>query len=352
MEYKHGGDIYRNPVEYDFSVNINPLGMPPGSIQAAHEGIVLSGRYPDYMGEKLCGALSEYFGLPRETIILGNGAAELIYALCHTLGVKVGLVIAPTFSEYAHALAAAGSRVAYHVLCEKNAFALDETVLDCIDEEIGLVFLCNPNNPTGKLTDRTLLGKIADRCEKKGIYFCIDESFLPFVPNQATYTMTGSGELMSYDRLIVLRSFTKIYGMAGLRLGCALSGNSRLLREMRRHMQPWNTSVPAQMAGYAALKDTEFTERTRELIAAEREYLVGELMQGLADKLYEGAANYILFKGRAGLYDMLFRQGIMIRRCGDFEGLSDAYYRIGVRSHSENQVLVKRWRQMLVETER
>lgn len=349
MEYKHGGDIYRNSAEYDFSVNINPLGMPLGSIQAAHEGIVLSGRYPDYMGEKLCGALAEYFALPQQTIILGNGAAELIYALCHALSVKVGLVIAPTFSEYARALTAAGSRVAYHMLCEKNAFALDEAVLDCIDQEIGLVFLCNPNNPTGKLTDRGLLGEIADRCEKKGVFLCIDESFLPFVPNHDAYTMTGSGELMSHDRLIVLRSFTKIYGMAGLRLGCALSGNSRLLGEMRRHMQPWNTSVPAQMAGYAALKDMEFAERTRELIAAERGYLVRELTRGLADKLYEGAANYILFRSGAGLYDRLLKQGIMIRRCGDFEGLSDVYYRIGVRSRSENQMLVKRWRQMLDE---
>lgn len=347
MDYNHGGDIYRNPVEYDFSVSINPLGMPLRSIRAAHEGVVLSGRYPDYMGEKLCMALAEYFGLPRETIILGNGAAELIYALCHAVGARAGLVMAPTFGEYERALAAAGSLVAYHELQEQNDFVLDESVLDCIDGDVGLVFLCNPNNPTGKLAEKCVLRKIADKCEKRGIYLCVDESFLPFVTNQADYTMAGSVDISSYERLIVLRSFTKIYGMAGLRLGCALSGNGRLLGEMRRHMQPWNTSIPAQMAGCAALKDREFADRTRELIAAERQYLMGEMRQQLVDRLYDSQANYILFKSGAWLYDMLLEQGIMIRRCGDFKGLSDEYYRIGVRSHSENRVLVKRWRQIL-----
>lgn len=344
MNYSHGGDVYTNIVEYDFSVNINPMGMPRESIRAAHEGVVLSGRYPDYMGARLCRGLSVHFGIPRDCIILGNGAAELIYAVCNAVKAEKGMVMAPSFSEYESALHAAGSSVSYWMLSEDDDFDLSEAFVDYIDGSFGIVFLCNPNNPTGRLIDRKLLMRIADRCEEKKVYLCVDESFLPFVSDEEKYTMMGS--LAEYNRLIVLRSFTKIYGMPGLRLGCALSYNSKLLGSIRAKMQPWNTSVPAQMAGYEALKDKEFVEKTRELIADERRYLVHELSQGLADKIYEGAANYIMFKADAGLYGRLMSQGVMIRNCADFKGLTEEYYRIGVRSHSENKELVRRWREV------
>ncbi len=348
MKYVHGGDIYRCPVEYDFSVNINPLGMPLKSIQAAHEGIVLSGRYPDYRGEKLCRAIARHRAVPEKCIILGNGGAELIYALCHAVRPGRVLAPAPSFHEYAAAVEAVGGKMHYHILRETENFDLDEGILDAITPDTDLFFLCNPNNPTGRMVDKELMHRMIARCGKLGVILCVDESFLPFVGDAAERTilsyMDERQEQETCCKLVVIRSFTKIYGMPGLRLGYLTCNDDALLCAIRKNMQPWNTSVPAQLAGLAALEDEEFFAKTHDMLCAERAYLEQELQRGLVDKLYPGCANYIFFRAGMQLFDMLMEQGIMIRDCSNFVGLSKGYYRIGIRSHSENQMLIRRWR--------
>ena len=344
MSYTHGGDIYRNIVEYDFSVNINPLGMPLGSIRAAHEAILLAGRYPDYKGEKLCRAIAGYKNVDVDNIILGNGAAELIYTLCYAVKPRRALLAVPTFSEYEKALKAVECEIDSYYLRETEEFELGEEFVDCITEDIDIIFLCNPNNPTGRLIKPDIMMRILNKCARHNVYLCVDECFLPFVTDENRYTLTG--EIAGNKQLIVLRAFTKIYAMAGLRLGYALTSNKELLSCMRSKLQPWNTSAVAQMAGVEALKDREFLDKTRELIEMERNYLMYELSQGMVDRLYAGEANFIMFKADENLYDKLMEQGIMIRSCADFEGLNENYYRIGVRSHSENQELIRRWRRM------
>ena len=346
MKYVHGGDIYRCPVEYDFSVNINPLGMPLKSIQAAHEGIVLSGRYPDYRGEKLCRAIARHRAVPEKSIILGNGGAELIYALCHAVHPKRVLAPAPTFQEYAAAVEAVGGRMQYHVLRETENFDLDEGLLEAITPDTDLLFLCNPNNPTGRMVEKELMHSIIARCGKLGVILCVDESFLPFAEDAAERTVLSymNEEQEACCKLVVIRSFTKIYGMPGLRLGYLVCNDDALLCAIRENMQPWNTSVPAQMAGLAALEDEEFLAKTHDMMRAERAYLEQELQRGLVDKLYPGCANYIFFRAGGQLFDILMEQGIMIRDCSNFVGLSKGYFRIGIRSHSENQMLIRRWR--------
>lgn len=346
MEYIHGGDIYRNPVEYDFSVNINPLGMPLKSIQAAHEGIVLSGRYPDYSGERLCQEISRQRGVSEKQMILGNGAAELIYALCHAVRPRHALAPAPTFQEYAVAVEVIGGRMEYHVLRETENFDLDEKILDAITEDTDILFLCNPNNPTGRLVNSELMKKIFVRCGEMNVIVCVDESFLPFAEDVAERTALSymDGEQEMSCKLVVIRSFTKIYGMPGLRLGYLVCNDDALLCEIRKNLQPWNTSVPAQMAGLAALADEEFLAKTHDMMRAERAYLELEMQQGLVDKLYPGCANFIFFRAEETLMDMLMERGIMIRDCSNFAGLSKGYFRIGIRSHSENQMLIRRWR--------
>ncbi|MGN0152578.1 MAG: pyridoxal phosphate-dependent aminotransferase [Wujia sp.] len=345
MEYIHGGDIYRYPVEYDFSVNINPLGMPLGSISAAHEGIVLSGRYPDYSGEKLCRAIAGHENIPSWSIVLGNGAAELIYALCHAVRPVTALTVAPTFQEYASAVCAAGGEMRYCYLHEADDFSVTEELLDSVTEDIDILFLCNPNNPTGMLAEPDLMQRLIRRCAACDTLLCIDESFLPFVEDAEKHTAM---KYLSEDKgcLVVLRSFTKIYGMPGLRLGYMAFGDMELRERVRSNIQPWNTSVPAQMAGIEALKDIEFLEKTRDMLHAERNYLETAMRGHLTKKMYPGCANFILFCADDGLGEDLLEQGIMIRDCSGFEGLSQGYYRIGIRSHSENQMLIRQWNQI------
>lgn len=343
MEYLHGGDIYRNMAEYDFSVNINPLGMPLGSIQAAHEGVVLAGRYPDYKCEMLCQAISSFHSIIPEYVLAGNGVAELIYILCYAVNPRKALTIAPTFQEYERAVNAAGGEMDYFYLKEENHFDLQQDFVTELFGKMGdldMIFLCNPNNPTGRVIRKDMLLKVLQACQDRDVYICLDESFLPFLENEENYSMIDY--LENYDKLIILRSFTKIYGMPGLRLGYALSSNIKLLENMREKCQPWSVSTPAQLAGISALKDVDFLEKTKQMIRGEREYLVRDLMPIIGEKYYDSYANYILFKGGVDLKDRLLEERVLIRDCSNFKGLGQGYYRVAVRSASENKELVRR----------
>lgn len=328
--YTHGGDVYRNPIEYDFSINVNPLGMPLASIQAAHEGVVLTGRYPDYKAEQLCHAIAKAKQIPADRIIPGNGAAELLYALGQTIPGKA-LTLAPTFTGYAEAVAAGGGELTY---------ASDEQeLLAKLDDSIRLVFLCNPNNPTGTLLTREQILRVLAKAEAMQAYVCVDECFLPFLEEEASHSMLPY--LTKHTRLLVLRAFTKIYCMAGLRLGYLACGDTELQSRIRAKLQPWNTSIPAQLAGIAALSDTEYLAKTRENLQAERAYLVPRLRELVAE-VYDGYGNFLLFRDEPDLKERMLEVGVLIRACGDFEGLDDTYFRIGIRSHSENQEFIRR----------
>lgn len=328
--YTHGGDVYRNPIEYDFSINVNPLGMPLASIQAAHEGIVLTGRYPDYRAEQLCRAIAKAQNIPADRIIPGNGAAELLYALGQTIPGKA-LAIAPTFTGYAEAVAAGGGEMCYA--------GNEQELIEKLDDSIRLVFLCNPNNPTGTLFTREQILRVLAKAEAMQAYVCVDECFLPFLEEEALYSMLPY--LAKHPRLLVLRAFTKIYCMAGLRLGYLACGDTELQSRIRAKLQPWNTSIPAQMAGIAALSDTEYLAKTRENLQAERAYLVPRLRELVAE-VYDGYGNFLLFRDEPDLKERMLDVGVLIRACGDFEGLDDTYFRIGIRSHSENQEFIRR----------
>lgn len=345
MKNKHGGDIYRNQVTYDFSVNINPLGMPGGSLKAAQEGILCSCRYPDDRGEALCYAIAEAEGIKPDAVILGNGAAELIYALCYALKPKSGMVMAPSFLEYEAAITASGGAAVYWNLYEKEDFRLKEDILTAIDTDIELLFLCNPNNPTGNITDPSLLIAIAEKCEETETCFCVDECFLPFLETEGAHTMKH--QLKRFPHMVVLRAFTKIYGMPGLRLGYAMTADEKLRDCIRHCIQPWNTSIPAQMAGIEALKDQAYIKRTRQLIMKEKNYLMEELSKGIAKKQYPSAANYIFFRSRRDLQERLLEEKILIRACGNYKNLSAEYFRIGVRIHKENMELISSMRRCL-----
>lgn len=347
MEYFHGGDIYRNAVQYDFSVNINPLGMPPGCVEAAKRGVELCTQYPDFRGEELCRALAEAEGVREEQIILGNGAAELLYALISYLHPGRVLIPVPAFGEYEAAATAFGGKCDFWEMREEADFRLEETFLEAISECTDLVILCNPNNPAGVSINKELLLQIVEKCEKTGTWLCVDECFLPFTEREGELTLKHSQE--AFPHLIVLRAFTKIYGMPGLRLGYAMTADKRVLFGIRQCLQPWNTSIPAQMAGIQALKEQCFVEQTVKLVKDEREFLCRELADmppGIVEKIYPSEANFILMRSRIDLYTRMLEQGFLIRNCRDYRGLKSkqgsltGYFRIAVRTHGENRVIL------------
>ena len=184
MEYGHGGDVYRNRnVELDFSINVNPLGMPNFVWEAAMKSIALSTRYPDSTCGALRARMSELTGIPGEMMIFGNGAAELIFRLVQTLCPKKAAIPAPSFMEYETALKACGTEVSFFYLKESESFFLNiSEYLEFLKKERpDMIFLCTPANPTGAMMRKADLLKILNYCKRAGIVAVIDECFIEFL---------------------------------------------------------------------------------------------------------------------------------------------------------------------------
>ena len=333
----HGGDIYGEEVELDFSANTNPFGTPQGIIDAVRTALPEMHRYPDPYCRKLTQAISDFEEVSREYILCGNGAADLIYAYCEAVRPGLAVELAPTFSEYALGLKRVGSRVERYYLRQENEFELGEGFLPYLTEtKPDAVFLCNPNNPTGKIIDAKLMKQILALCKQNGACLFVDECFLD---------LSDSGEslkqhLANYRNLFILKAFTKSYGMAGIRLGYCMSSDSELLEKMSQSTQPWNVSSLAQAAGVAALQEKAFLQKTKDLVAVERQWLKRELEE-LGFRVCPSSVNYLLFQAPACLYTKLKAKKITIRNCDNYYGLGPGWYRIAVRLHEENEALLR-----------
>lgn len=333
IKSEHGGDIFEREIVYDFSANLNPLGMPESVKNALQKSISEWEKYPDPFCRSLVKKLSERENFPPENIVCGNGAADLIFRIVQTVKPQKAVVCAPSFSEYSKALIQNECEILHYFLSEKSGFALDEKILEMLDESVQMLILCTPNNPTGRTIDSELLRRICEKCEANDIVFLCDECFIDFTENAA------HAEQFINPNVVVLKAFTKIYAMAGLRLGHALFGDAELAEKVRRSGQFWSVSAPAQKAGEAALDEKNYLEKTLELAKKEREFLTGKL-QNFGCKVYPSEANFILFYTKFALDEILLQEKILIRNCANFDGLEQGYFRIAVRSHEENSALV------------
>lgn len=341
----HGGDIYTRPIQLDFSANINPLGTPEGVIQAVKDSLSLLERYPDPYCRELVQAISAYENVPKQYILCGSGAAELIFAYCSALKPKKALLLAPTFCEYENALRSEGCEVETFFLQGHDDFALTESFLPFLKEtDAELLMLCNPNNPTGLPVDRNLMKEICSLCRERGIRLFVDECFLELTKDGAQLSLIE--KLSQYPNLLILKAFTKSYGMAGLRLGYCLSADSTLFTAMSRQTQPWNVSIPAQKAGVAALKEASFLEAACQIIHTQRPRLM-EALKNLGLHVIPSQTNFILFSCERELSAPLLEKGIQLRKCDNYPGLGPGWYRIAVKRPEENDRLINAMEEIL-----
>ena len=289
----------------------------------------------------LCRALREKLavaeGVPAEWLLCGNGAADLIFRLALAAKPRTALVTAPTFAEYATALEMAGCTVERYFLREENDFAVTKDLLNAVHPGTNMVFLCQPNNPTGQLAEPALVEALLRRCEAVGAVLAVDECFLDFLPEGEG--LSAKHLLKNSKKLIILKAFTKLYGMAGVRLGYCLCSDTELLARMRAAGQPWAVSSLAQAAGIAALDETEYVAQVRALIEAQRPVLADGL-RALGLRVIEGRANYLLFRAPEALGEALRRKGAVLRSCGNYPGLDASWYRTAVRTENENRQLL------------
>ena len=276
MQYTHGGDIWSCPAPVlDFSANLNPLGMPPEVKAAAEAAIADAVHYPDPACRRLTTGIAARDGVRPEQVLCGAGAADLIFRLVWAQRPRRAMVTAPTFSEYGQALRAAGAEVMSHRLRKEDGFDLTEDILRPIGHDLDMLFLCTPNNPTGRTIPPALLEAVARRCGEMGVRLVVDECFLELTDGAQGL----AGRLEEFPTLILLRAFTKSYAITGLRLGYCLTADRALLERMEACAPAWAVSVPAQAAGLAALERPGWPEQARAVIGPAREALLAALRE-------------------------------------------------------------------------
>ena len=346
--YQHGGDIYSNQVSMDYSVNINPLGLPEGVKKALIQCIndQTCCVYPDSQCRELVKALSIHHQVPEDWILCGDGAADLIFGLAFALKPRKALLLAPSFLEYEQALKAVNCEISLFYLKGENGYRLNvdelcrkvEQTSTISEPAFDILFLCNPNNPTGIAVEKEQVLKLAETCERTGTFLVVDECFEEFLDEPEKYSIIPF--LEGLPHVFVLKAFTKIYAMAGMRLGYALCNNEKVLSKVCQVRQPWSVSGPAQKAGIAALKETEYVLRTRKLIHEQRE-VMEDALKKLGFQVYPSQANYIFFRdpfkeNQESLYSRMLKQGVLIRSCANYPGLDPFCYRICIKTAREN----------------
>ncbi|MBQ3273889.1 MAG: aminotransferase class I/II-fold pyridoxal phosphate-dependent enzyme [Christensenellaceae bacterium] len=349
MVLGHGGDwrgfLEKNGVmPLDFSASVSPLGLPAGVREAVVRSLSRADLYPDPMSRDLTRDLSRYHGVSDNKIVCGAGASDIIERLLRALKPSRVMVTAPAFSGYTEALAGLECDIEEYTLSDINGFRVDEGILGAIDEDTDVLFLCEPNNPTGVCTERDLLLRIADRCRETGTLLAVDECFNDFLEDPEGMSMLSELERCP---MLVIRAFTKFYAMPGLRLGYGISDDVDLIDKMKRAGQPWAVSVMADAAGRAALHEEEYGRVLKKLIKEERMYLLDSLKR-LGMGCVQGEANFVFFESPVkDLGEKLQTYGIVIRDCSNFSGLKKGYYRAAVRTHEDNVTLISAMEEIL-----
>ncbi|MCL2137284.1 MAG: aminotransferase class I/II-fold pyridoxal phosphate-dependent enzyme [Coriobacteriia bacterium] len=343
-EYSHGGNAafeHKGKAVLDLSANINPLGLPAQVRAAVIDAIAGATSYPDSFSYDLCQAIGGFEQLDADWVFCGNGASDIIFRLPRAVGARSTLLTAPSFSDYERAALSYGSEVVLHPLSRNDGFYIDAGIVDTIcQSQADLVFICNPNNPTGVLTDLALLEQVLIACQSIGSTLVVDECFMDFVGNADEYSCKAL--LHKYQNLVVLKAFTKIFAMPGIRLGYALCANQELRQRLYFHGADWPVSNLAQAAGAAALTDAPaYISATQSFVLEERLRMQAELKR-LGFKAFDSRANYVFIQNPYpfDLSVLLDKQGIRIRSCANYHTLDEAYLRIAVSTKENNSLLL------------
>ena len=270
-------------------------------------------------------------------MLCGNGSTELIYLIARAFSPAKVLLPAPTFSEYERACGLVrGSVFVRHELPAEKNFDIDPDRFIAAMQGCDLAFLCNPNNPTGRLVSRDAVRAIADAAERSSCCLVVDEAFIDFTPGQSVVR-----DVAGLSHLIVLRSLTKFYALSGLRIGYGVFPQS-LIGSMKDHKEPWSVNTLAQKAGMAALDDKAYQDRTMTIIRQEKLFLEQALRKAGIEYI-PSAPNYYLLRieNAPQVIAALRKKGILVRDCSNFPGLDGSYIRIAVRSRTENTALLK-----------
>lgn len=359
-DHFHGSDLEKIEKVYgikkeeiiSYSANVNPLGLSPAlrSHLASHLDVITG--YPDREYTKLRQEIARYTGTQPEYVLVGNGSTELISHFIQILQPKKALILGPTYSEYERDISLCGGVSLYYPLCEEQNFQIDtEGLCAQLHDDLDLLVLCNPNNPTSTAITKKQMRKILDTCLQYGIFVMVDETYVEFAPDPQEIS---SVSLTSYyTNLIILRGTSKFFACPGLRLGYAITGNLDLLQEINQKKDPWSVNSLAEFAGRFMFRDEDYIKKTKTLIQEERNRLYQELSSWKSIKIYSGCSNFLLFRilqpgvDAQDLFEHCIRQKLMIRNCSTFPFLDESYVRFCIMLPEQNERLLNAFREIL-----
>ena len=374
MSKIHGGNIFQfaheqriEPYEVvDFSANINPLGPSQRGLDALNAQLRYISHYPDATNDDVLNAIADTYEMDKHQIIVGNGAAELLYAICRLPGYTGAFVPAPGFSEYKEALEASKIPVRdifYRPREDDNGkpyFEVPYLALETFAAELKgqdgriIVFLGNPNNPDGTLLDKDHIRTVASMLKDANSLLVIDESFIDFVGNDPLQDNEHSMRSLvnEFDNIIVVHSFTKFYAVPGLRIGAAFA-NETLITQLQQYIPSWSVNTLAQAYTKAALNDVDYIKRTKQELNEERAFMYNALDDIEGITVYPPSANFILFQvnqeGITANYinEELKKYNMIVRNCDSYVGLTNHWVRIAIKDHDTNIKLVDKLRNIL-----
>jgi threonine-phosphate decarboxylase len=352
--YFHGGNVWELSEKYgipldqliDFSISTNPLGVPEKALQKIRKSLNLVYHYPDSSHEWLLKALSKSAGVEPDNVIVGNGSTELIYLFAEAFieSEYEAVIPVPTFSEYKAATERFDGNIIF-VSCDSSKnFKLDfEELESAISEKTRIVFLCNPNSPTGRLYKKEDVQSFVGSAAEKNVLVFLDEDYIDFVDDNKRYSMAEY--VREYDNMFVLRSLTKFFGLAGARIGFGIA-SPRMIEILKRAKMPWSVNSLAMFGAAEAVKDEEFIRKSRLLLSRSKQKMLKMLQTIPWLKVYPSATNFLLIKIIQGdltstqLKERLGKKGFLIRDCKDFDGLNNRFFRVTVRRPQENKKLI------------
>lgn len=359
---QHGGNIAKICSAYglkpddilDFSANINPLGFPPVIEETVNSNIKTILHYPDPDCCELRKILAAKYLCNEANIVVGNGSTELFYLIPRAASARRGFLFQPTFTEFKRSLRCLGITVDEIICNESDQFRVDlrkindyrlkhwpTNLNNTPDSYPNIIFLCNPNNPTGHLIKKDDILDLTRGLSDTLVV--VDEAFMEFTSKPEQFSVIPYAS--EIENLIVVRSLTKLFGIPGIRLGF-LVAHSKITEMLSAHKEPWSVNSLAQFIGKAAIGDNGFVAKSREYTNKEKIFLYSELSKISGIHAFEPSVNFILAKltkdelSASVLYERLIKFGIVIRNCSNFATLSEKYFRVAVRRREENIRLI------------
>ena len=361
----HGGNFSEFARRYqkkecdiiDFSSSINPLGLPESLNSVYQNSMDDLSRYPDPYAAPLRAKIAESFSCSQKHVVVGNGSMGVLEVAVRVLAPQRAypphvLLVEPCFSEYRRLAELQKAHIDTVALSSEDhfKFPLKEIIKSLTAKDV--LILGHPNNPTGTSLSREGLCQLLNAAEQENVWVLVDEAFSDWAPD-----ISMASKVSELGRLVVVRSLTKFFALAGIRSGYAL-GPKSVINEMMKHMGPWTCNRLAQKLSIAALRDHAFQDESRRWLMRERSWFYDALQQLQILQPFQSSANFLLIQSRVsldGFFDFLGKRGVFVRPCQNFNGLDKSYFRVAVRTRWENKLLLsvlEEWKNLILKMDR